>query len=142
MKKYIVTVCVEDNRKFGIGKSKLEILVLGKGNPLEKVTNYLNNSSFQYFKIVKMQLVEKDVCLENIYEILDWWGDWMKIMLVCPDCNNTSFVIKQEMGFFKKKTKSIDNENYYTQEVVCTKCKSVHFIGGLPIGIVSEKGDN
>ena len=76
MKKYIVTVCVEDNRKFGIGKSKLEILVLGKGNPLEKVTNYLNNSSFQYFKIVKMQLVEKVVCLENIYEILDWWG-WL-----------------------------------------------------------------
>lgn len=66
----------------------------------------------------------------------------MKIMLVCPDCNNTSFSIKQEMGFFKKKTKDITNDNYFMQEVVCNKCKSVHFIGGLPIGIVSERGDN
>ena len=71
MKKYIVTVYVEDNRKFGLGKINLEFLVLGRGNPIEKVTNYLNNTSFQYFKIVKMQLIEKDVCLENIYEILD-----------------------------------------------------------------------
>ena len=66
----------------------------------------------------------------------------MKIMLVCPECNNASFVIKQEMGFFKKKIKEIDSDNYYTQEVICTKCKSVHYIGGLPIGIAREKDDN
>ena len=66
----------------------------------------------------------------------------MKIMLVCPDCNNSSFSIKQEMGFFKKKVKEIDTENYYVQEVVCNKCKSVHFIGSLATGIVAEKNDN
>ena len=39
----------------------------------------------------------------------------MKIMFVCPDCNNTSFRIKQEMGFFKKKANSITNDNYFNQ---------------------------
>ena len=73
MRKYIVTVYVKDNRKFGLGERNLDFLVLGRGNAIEKVTNYLNNTSIQFFKIVKMQLVEKDVCLENIYEILDWW---------------------------------------------------------------------
>ena len=71
MRKYIVTVHVMDNRKFGLGERNLDFLVLGRGNAIEKVTNYLNNSSIQFFKIVKMQLIEKDVCLENIYEILD-----------------------------------------------------------------------
>ena len=71
MRKYIVTVYVKDNRKFGLGERNLKILVLGRGNAIEKVTNYLNNTSIQFFKIVKMQLIEKDVCLENIYEILD-----------------------------------------------------------------------
>ena len=65
----------------------------------------------------------------------------MKIMFVCPNCNNDSFSLKQEMGFFKKKIKDIDIENYHMQEVICKKCKSVHFIGSLPIGIYSEKSD-
>ena len=65
----------------------------------------------------------------------------MKIMLVCPDCNNSSFSIKQDIGFFKKKTKDIDTENYYMQEVICNKCKSVHFIGSLATEIVAEKND-
>ena len=65
----------------------------------------------------------------------------MKIMLVCPECNNSSFSIKQAMGFFKKKTKDIDMDNYYMQEVICNKCKSVHFIGSLATGIVAEKND-
>ena len=71
MRKYIVTVYVKDNSKFGLGERNLDFLVLGRGSAIEKVTNYLNNTSIQFFKIVKMQLVEKDVCLENIYEILD-----------------------------------------------------------------------
>ena len=71
MTKYIVTVYVKDNRKFGLGERNLDFLVLGRGNAIEKVTNYLNNTSIQFFKIVKMQLIEKDVSLENIYEILD-----------------------------------------------------------------------
>ena len=66
----------------------------------------------------------------------------MKIMYVCPDCNNDSFSIKQEMGFFKKKIKEIDTENYFMQEVICNKCKSVYFIGSLAIGICTEKRDN
>ena len=52
----------------------------------------------------------------------------MKIMLVCPECNNTNFRIKQSMGFFKKKVIDINNDNYYMQEVVCTKCHSVYFM--------------
>ena len=71
MRKYIVTAYVKDNSKFGLGERNLDFLVLGRGNAIEKVTNYLNNTSIQFFKIVKMQLIEKDVCLENIYEILD-----------------------------------------------------------------------
>ena len=71
MRKYIVTVHVIDNRKFGLGERNLEFLVLGRGNAIEKVTNYLKNTSFQFYKIVKLQVIEKDVCLENIYEILD-----------------------------------------------------------------------
>ena len=65
----------------------------------------------------------------------------MKIMFVCPDCNNTSFRIKQEMGFFKKKANSITNDNYFNQEVVCNHCKSVFFIGSLSIGIAREKDE-
>ena len=71
MRKYIVTVYVKDNSKFGLGERNLKILVLGRGNAIEKVTNYLNNTSIQYFKIVSMQLEENDVCLEEIYEILE-----------------------------------------------------------------------
>ena len=71
MRKYVVTAYIKDNSKFGLGERNLDFLVLGRGNAIEKVTNYLNNTSIQFFKIVKMQLVEKDVCLENIYEILD-----------------------------------------------------------------------
>ena len=71
MRKYIVTVYVKDNSKFGLGDRNLKFLVLGKGNPIEKVSRYLDNTTIPYHKIVKMQLVENDVCLENIYEILD-----------------------------------------------------------------------
>ena len=71
MRKHVVTVYVKDNSKFGLGEKILKFLVLGRGNAIEKVTNYLNNTSIQFFKIVKMQLIEKDVCLEEIYEILD-----------------------------------------------------------------------
>ena len=71
MKKYIVTVHVIDNRKFGLGTRNLDFLVLGRGNPIEKVSRYLDNTSIPDHKIVKMQLIENDVCLEEIYEILD-----------------------------------------------------------------------
>ena len=63
----------------------------------------------------------------------------MKIMLVCPECNNTSFRIKQPMGFFKKKLIDINNDNYYMQEVICNKCHSVYFMGSLNIGLAREK---
>ena len=63
----------------------------------------------------------------------------MKIMLVCPECNSTNFRIKQSMGFFKKKVIDINNDNYYMQEVVCTKCHSVYFMGSLNIGLAREK---
>ena len=72
MRKYIVTVYVKDNRKFGLGEKNLDFLVLGRGNAIEKVTNYLNNTSILFFQIVKVELIEKDVCIENIYEILDY----------------------------------------------------------------------
>lgn len=71
MRKCIVTVYVKDNRKFGLGERNLDFLVLGRGNPIAKVTNYLNNTSILFFQIVKTQLIENDVCLEDIYEILD-----------------------------------------------------------------------
>ena len=71
MRKYVVTAYIKDNSKFGLGERNLKFLVLGRGNAIEKVSNYLNNTSIQYFKIVSMQLVEKDVSLEDIYEILD-----------------------------------------------------------------------
>ena len=71
MTKYIVTVYVKDNRKFGLGERTLKILVLGKGNVIDKVTNYFNNSSIQYFKIISMQLEENEVSVEEIYDAID-----------------------------------------------------------------------
>lgn len=71
MRKYVVTAYIKDNSKFGLGERNLKFLVLGRGNAIEKVTNYLNNTSIQYFKIISMQLIEKDVSLEDIYEIID-----------------------------------------------------------------------
>ena len=71
MRKYIVTVYVKDNSKFGLGEKNLDFLVLGRGNAIEKVTNYFNNSSIQYFKIVKMQLEENEVDVSEIYDAID-----------------------------------------------------------------------
>lgn len=71
MKKYIVTVYVKDNSKFGLGEKNIEFLVLGNSNPIDKVTNYMNNTSIQYFRVVAMRQVQKGVCLEEIYDILD-----------------------------------------------------------------------
>lgn len=70
MKKYIVSVFVRDNKRFGIGEKTLDFLVLDNSNPVELVGEYLKRQNFDYFRIVASKRIEKDVSLESIYEIL------------------------------------------------------------------------
>lgn len=56
----------------------------------------------------------------------------MYIVLVCPDCKSRSFELKESITSYDKKV----------DEIICSKCGSVHFIGELIVGLVREKEDN
>ena len=75
MDKYLAKVHIKDDRKFiGYGDKVINILIFGD-RPKEKIFNHLNSLKIFNIKIIELIKVNKSVSLEEIDEILDWWGD-------------------------------------------------------------------
>ena len=75
MDKYLAKVHIKDDRKFiGYGDKVINILIFGD-RPKEKIFNHLNSLKIFNIKIIELIKVNKGVSLEEIDEILDWWGD-------------------------------------------------------------------